>query len=348
MLRNKLIHFKFMWLGIKKSFTFRKFFNSLINWYEYRTGKIILVSHPRQTTIETINYCNLRCPACPTITPFSKRKREKMSFNNFKKIIENEGKYFLMAAINPSGEAFLNDDIWKMITTLNKHKIYTHLESNFNLLKPEEAIKNIINSKLDFLSVSIDGATPEVYKQYRVGGDFNKVMANLKKLTDLKEKIKTAKPYIKWQFIAMKHNEHEINKARDIADKLGIDDFGTFLPFAPVAEYYMFNENQKMVHDINKKFSPKNKSQKVNSAKDLMSCYQAYKELVINVDGSIIPCCRLRGKGISFGNAFSDNIFEVWNNKSFQQFRKNLQLMGNNKNCQKCCNDMKIFMNNNK
>src|SRR3989344_2077191 len=48
-----------------------------------------LLGYPYLAMIETCNFCNLQCPTCTT--PYSKirRKREMMSLENYKKIIDN-------------------------------------------------------------------------------------------------------------------------------------------------------------------------------------------------------------------------------------------------------------------
>jgi len=335
MIEGKLKHLQFGLMAAKKSFSFKRWVNFLFNYFEHKKGKLILQSYPRQATIETINYCNLRCPACPTLTPFMRGKKRAMQAEDFKRIIDQIGDYLMFVAVSPSGEVFLNKDIWKIIQTLNKKRIFTFLESNFNL-PSSEIVKKIIDSNLDYLSVSIDGASIKTYQQYRIGGNFTKVINNLKKLVSLKRKLKKTKPYIRWQFISMKHNEQEREKAKELAKKIGLDEFSPWLPFAPLAEYYVFQENEKTVEKIDKKFSPQNKSYKIASSKDLLSCYQAFQETVINVDGSVIPCCRLRGKEIIFGNIFTEKFSDIWNNHYFQFFRSNIIKMGENKNCRVC------------
>lgn len=345
MIEGRLKHLQFGLMAAKKSFSFKRWANFFLNYYEYRKGKSVLRSSPRQATIETVNYCNLRCPACPTLTPLMHGKKRAMQAKDFKRIIDQIGDYLMFVAVNPSGEAFLNKDIWRIIQILNQKRIFIYLESNFNLLSPK-VVRKIIDSNLDYLSVSIDGVNAETYQQYRIGGNFFQVINNLKKLVSFKRKFKRTKPYIRWQFISMKHNEQEREKARGLAKKIGVDEFSTWLPFAPLAEYYIFQENEKIVKSIDKKFSPQNKRFKITGPKDLLSCYQAFQELVVNVDGSVIPCCRLREKEIIFGNVFTEKFDDIWNNHYFQFFRSNIGKMGENKNCRVCYQMIKKYLQN--
>ena len=61
------------------------------------------------------------------------------------------------------------------------HKIRTITTVNLNATNDEQ-IKGLLTSSLDALHVSIDGVTQEVYEKYRVGGNLETVLNNLKKL----------------------------------------------------------------------------------------------------------------------------------------------------------------------
>ena len=72
------------------------------------------------------------------------------------------------------------------------------------------------------MTVSIDGATPETYKIYRRGGDFNKVISNIKTINKFKKQYHSESPRLIWQFIPFGHNEYEIDKAKKMAKKLSL------------------------------------------------------------------------------------------------------------------------------
>ena len=83
-------------------------------------------------------------------------------------------------------------------------------------------INKLLQSSLDTLILSIDGITQETYSKYRRGGDFNKVMNNLKEIIRRKKLFKKKNPKIIWQFLCMRHNEHEIPGLKKLTKRLGI------------------------------------------------------------------------------------------------------------------------------
>jgi MoaA/NifB/PqqE/SkfB family radical SAM enzyme len=79
------------------------------------------------------------------------------------------------------GEPLLCDHLPSMISYARQNKIKAFVSTNLNILDNKKA-EGLIESKLDYLLVSLDGASQEIYEKYRVGGDFNKVIANIRML----------------------------------------------------------------------------------------------------------------------------------------------------------------------
>src|SRR3990167_11371438 len=48
----------------------------------------IVLDYPSTIMIEPTNFCNLRCPACPTGSGKMNRTKRNMSYDEFKKIID--------------------------------------------------------------------------------------------------------------------------------------------------------------------------------------------------------------------------------------------------------------------
>jgi molybdenum cofactor biosynthesis enzyme MoaA len=81
----------------------------------------------------------------------------------------------------------------------------------------------LVECGLDFLRVSVDGATPESYSKYRIGGDFHKVMAFLYALRDSKREAKSALQ-VEWKYILFEWNDSdsEIQTAARLASELEV------------------------------------------------------------------------------------------------------------------------------
>src|SRR5690349_680575 len=88
-----------------------------------------------------------------------------------------------------------------------------------------------VNSGLDYMTVSIDGATQSVYEKYRRKGDIEAVYKNVRSLVEAKKRLGRRTPTVSWQYLAFKHNEHEIEDAIKMAEQLGVDQIMVATPF---------------------------------------------------------------------------------------------------------------------
>jgi radical SAM protein with 4Fe4S-binding SPASM domain len=219
-----------------------------------------------------------------------------------------------------------------MISYAKKKKIFVNLSTNSNFLTKEMAGK-LINSELDELIISLDGASEETYKQYRKNGNFNKIINSIQFLIREKKRLDKKFPYIKLQFIIMKHNEHELNKIKVLAKKIGVDE----LVFKTVGIMnYFSKEDIKKYLPTNKKYS-RYEVQKENvrlKVKVKNWCDFIWEEIVINWEGSVVPCCFDMNNNFVFGNAFKNSIKEIWNNPKYTNFRK--KILSNKKEINLC------------
>ena len=77
---------------------------------------------------------------------------------------------------------------------------------------------------MDRLIISIDGTTQDVYQQYRVGGHLDKVLDGARNVVKWKKELKSKTPFIIFQFLVVKPNEHQIDEVKKIAKDIGVDD----------------------------------------------------------------------------------------------------------------------------
>ena len=306
-LAYKLSQLKFVY----STLTLKKLKNFLMANYEYNFKKTRLKSLPYLAQVDPTNACNLKCLKCPN--RLNRRKISFMSFEAFKKIIDEMEDYLFSVGVFNMGEPFLNNETFKMIKYAESKNIKTHLNSNMTLIN-EKNVDDLINSGLSYITMSIDGASQETYSKYRPGGDFNRLIENIKLIIQKKKEYKTHFPFLEWKFIVFKHNEHEINKVEKMAKDLGVD-FFTFLPscvYKPISNKL---DKEALSMAPNKIKQPQNKKS---------SCYWIYKWLIVNVDGGVSCCCGSNKKKNDFGNVSKERIEDIWNNKYFLSARAGL------------------------
>ncbi len=310
----------------------------LVNLFKINLSKQLKLTKvfgfPPTIMVEPTNICNLKCPLCPTGAGLIKRAKGFMKFDDFKKIIDEMGNYAIHIRMWNWGEPLLNKDVFDMISYAKKKKIFVNLSTNSNFLTQEIAGR-LIDSELDELIISLDGASEKTYKKYRKNGNFSDVINSIQFLVREKKRLNKKIPYIKLQFIIMKHNEHEIDKIKFLAQKIGVDE----LAFKTVGIMNYFSKE-----DI-RKYLPRNKKysryeiQKEGvkpKVKVKNQCDFIWEEIVINWDGSVVPCCFDMNNLFVFGNVFQNPIKEIWKGQKYTDFRK---MILNHKNEIPLCKD---------
>jgi radical SAM protein with 4Fe4S-binding SPASM domain len=168
---------------------------------------------PKVVLLDTVSFCNLECSMC--VHKDMTRTRGYMSEPLFQKIIQE------IALENPNarvwmvffGEALIlrrrNPTIFDKIRYAKEQGLTdVVLNSNANLLD-EEAAQSLIDCGLDAIYIGIDAFTPESYARIRVGGDYDRVVRNVKHLLKLKSQQGAETPQVFVQFVEMDDNAGE-------------------------------------------------------------------------------------------------------------------------------------------
>lgn len=332
-------------LFLQKSFTMKRFFNA-IKIYSSKilsdiTKKSFIWGYPPVVMIEPTDICNLKCPLCPSGNGTLKREKGYMSLETYKNAIDQLHPYSFMTVLWNQGEPFLNNDFLKMVKYADQHKMFTLVSTNANFMPNPH---DIVKSGLSSIIVSIDGATQETYNKYRVNGDLQKVIDNVKALVKAKKELKSVTPLIHWQFLVMKHNEHEIVEIQELAKSVGVDDVVLktvqiyteadiqFLPQNPkYRRYKIEGEN----FDI--KFKFKNQ------------CRRIWTNPVINWNGEVSICCFDKDIKFKIGNIKDTKFYDLWTGEKFQKVR-NLILKDRSSIdiCRNCGEGVKLAIKNKK
>ncbi len=279
--------------------------------------------YPIYAYIDVCNICNLKCPLCPTGQGRNDRPKGKMSFEDFEKIVDEIGDYLYVVRLDSWGEPLLNGEIFDMIAYAKKKRISVNFSTNFNIFNQEMAEK-MVRSRLDELYVSLDGVTQKTYETYRRGGNLERVIENILLLQKVKRKENSSVPRIVLKFMVMRHNEHELAQARELADRLEVEQFTHGPIYMDMGK--LLDEDTSWL--IAKDFSwlPKNKSlsrydYEKRRPKNKIDCDWPWKGVVINWNGSVSPCCAVYGQEDDFGNVFEQKFQAVWHGSQYRASR---------------------------
>lgn len=273
---------------------------------------------PYWLTVDPANFCTLRCPFCPTGQARGSRAKGILSFENFKGIMDGFGPYLIHIDFCNWGEPLLNKEIYEMIKHAKEYNVDTKVDSNFNHFSEKDA-EDMILSGLDKLIISVDGATQETYSKYRVGGDFNKVTNNSRLLLRKRKELNKTNPYITWQFLVFRHNEHEVERVKRIGKDMGVDNVAITKAFIGNKDWIPLNDEYSHYkkEEIREEFTPK-----YFKPPQGKMCNWPWEAIVINPNGSVSPCCSVEDEKDDFGNILESSFKEIWNNGRYRQARR--------------------------
>jgi len=247
--------------------------------------------------IDTSSRCQLNCPLCFRVYSGLKDKFEKVvgdgyvKFDDFRSLID-KNPWISNIEISNNGEIFLNPELKDIIRYAYERGIALYAGGGVNLnYMSEDMAESLVKYKVRHLRVSLDSATPEIYKIYRVNGDFNRVISNVKEINRYKRKYNSEFPYMTWQFVIFGHNEHELPIARKKATELGMS-------FLPVLNAQFWDPPYSPV--IDREFVKKETGINITSQADFKTAYkdrycnmctQLWVRPQINWDGKLLGCC---------------------------------------------------------
>ncbi len=272
--------------------------------------------------LEASTMCQLKCPICPTATGENRTRPLGWGFLTFKDFKNFLDSYPGIRHIELSnwGEVFLNPEINDILEHAYSKgvSLATANGTNLNSVK-EEVLEGVVKYQLKYMTISLDGASNETYVQYRKGGDFNRVISNIEKINRYKEQYGTEYPVMGWQFIVFGHNEHEIVRAREMAQSLNM----TFQPrlnaynvFSPVKDEETVKKDSGLLAASRKEFKEQNKRYWG------LPCYQLWSSPQINWDGKLMGCC-INGWG-DFGNVFESGLKAALSSEKYTYAKKML------------------------
>ena len=273
---------------------------------------------PFEWEIDTTNICQLKCPLCHTGLGNINRDKGVMHFDLYKRTIDQIKDYALWLTLYSWGEPFLNPRIPDFIRYAHERNIATITSSNLNKPLTAEMADSVIKAGLDVMIISLDGTTEDVYQQYRVGGQLDRVIENMKLLVERKRVLKSQTPYLEWQFIVMKQNEHQVDDARVLAAQLGID----AIVFKKVD--FPLGESKPEVADEWLPESEQFRRERPFDRPYMESgdrCWRLWRTTVVNWDGGVSPCCYMTDKSDDFGNLNTHSVQEIKNNQKYQTAR---------------------------
>lgn len=320
MIRWVFFNIRIYWLASSFSRIYNLLLLALSYVFTLLQNRVVAKGLPMAVNIEPINLCNLKCTECPTGLDTLTRPKGQVSLSKLSSYIDQIKKTAWFVNLYFQGEPLMHAGFAEIVKVAKRAKLITSTSTNAHYLSYNQALK-IVESGLDFMIISFDGLTQDVYEKYRVGGDIDKVYEGIKNLVKAKQVLKTRTPLLIGQFLAFKHNEHQMHSFKVKALGLGMDK-------AEVKTAQIYNVAHKK--DLLPTQGSLSRYQILANGKVELKgkvknrCWKHWSSCVITWDGRVVPCCFDKNAKYSFGNVNNELLPVVWKNDTFTLFRKNV------------------------
>lgn len=197
--------------------------NLKLNRAEFASGRMHLISMPRYLSIVIGTRCNLGCPYCYQVK--SDEDLLAPQFFGVRLMRELAAFYpFLSTLRIQGGEVFLFPKFEEFVAEVSARvsRPIISISTNGTLISERWAEK-IVGIPFKEVTFSIDGARAETYERLRRGASLKTVLANVRKIQDLKTLHQSGLPDVNFFFLVMRSTFREIPLFLQMANDLGIE-----------------------------------------------------------------------------------------------------------------------------
>jgi radical SAM protein with 4Fe4S-binding SPASM domain len=319
----------FNYLTSKRAFNAIKIISSFYLSRIFR--KSVTWGMPISYSIEPTNHCNLKCPECPSGLGILTRPLGLLKLSEFRKLIDQISDTAFYVQLFFQGEPYINKDLPAMISYAQSKNIYISISTNGHFVT-EKNVDVVLDNAPDKLIFSVDGLDEESYQKYRVGGTFEQADNGLRALINRKIQKGLKKPFVEFQFIVMKQNEHQLDDVKKYCEQVGVDKL--VFKTMQISSY----ENAVKFLPSNKKYRRyilENNSFRIKH-KIKNHCFALWRTSVITWDGKVVPCCFDKDAQNEIGTVNGRSIYDIWNSKEYVNFRK--KILSDRKSVSMCTN----------
>lgn len=255
--------------------------------------------------LEASTACQLRCPTCPTGSGEIHKYlgRGFLRKDRFRAFLEHDRGMTKVIELSNYGEIFLNPHLLDIMKIAAEFGVALTVRNGANLNNVrDDVLEGLVQYGVRSIVCSIDGASQNTYELYRRNGDFDTVIANIRKINDFKKKHHSPYPKLAWQFVIFGHNEHEITKARLMAAELGME-FRPKLSWSD--DISPVRNNEAVLRDSGLQATTREHFQEKSKTVYLSDmCDQLWEMPQVNYDGRVLGCC------VNYWEDFGGNLFE--------------------------------------
>lgn len=159
--------------------------------------------------LDTNNRCNLRCKYCYTLS-HKKEPFKIMTIDEFKKIADELFSHSYNVYLSCAWEPLVNKHFVEYIDIAARYSLPSLNFITNGVLFNDEIIRASIKAPVHQIDISIDAANKTSYKSICGRDCFNRVIANLRRISELKKEHRSVYPRVGIVFTVFEQNSSEV------------------------------------------------------------------------------------------------------------------------------------------
>lgn len=321
---------------------------------------------PISVSVDLTRKCSMACVMCWYWSPLKESPSKEWSGEHidyplFLELLKDFKKLSVKSLIfGGQGDPFLHPEIMKIVEAAKKAGASVSLITSGGYFT-EENVRELVRLKVDQLDVSVQGATPETFRQIHPAlkeGVFEKIKGALLLLTELKKAAGQKEPFLSLIDAVCSLNYKDMVRMVELAHEVGAQNLGyKRMDIIPETRSLLLNKSQ--VKELGPLINEaKAKADELGITTSLgffqkyitpglqtgvyttgyyaqMPCYVGWLSSRILSDGSVVPCCGCYNPPL--GNIRRDSFSAIWNSKEYREFRKkSINILKNPELVQNC------------
>ena len=325
-------------------------------------GNSVAAAPPVCLYLEVTNRCNLLCETCPR-TFEALEPPADMSMALFRRIVDQVPNV-ARVVLHGVGEPMLVKHLPDMIRHLKARGTHVLFNTNGTLLAPRKH-REIIDTGLDELRVSLDAAEAATFLKVRGKDMFDRIVRNVSAFTNLQAATGATTPVVSLWLTGLKETVDQLPEFVRLAARIGVREvhlqrlvfdeqgFGMARPDsslfeqtraeeeAVIADATVIGRELGVTLDASGATEPGLSLKCTADDKPWATCRRPWSLMYFTAHGRALPCCiapfSARGyENYTLGNATQQTLRDIWNSPAYQGFRTALHSDAPPKPCQNC------------
>ena len=312
--------------------------------------------------LEVTNRCNLLCETCPR-TFEDLEPPADMSWDLFTSIVDQVPD-IARVVLHGVGEPMLVRNLPRMIRYLKDRGTFVLFNTNGTLLNPKKH-RELIETGLDELRVSLDAADAKTFLAVRGKNFFDRIVRNVQAFTALQQELRIEKPRVSLWLTGLKETIDQLPafvrlaatmRVREVYFQFLVYDeqgFGLARPESSLfeavreAEAAAIGDAEQLGRDLGVRLDASGATEpglslhRQEDKQPWSACRRPWSLMYFTAHGRALPCCiapfSARGyASYTLGDATQSTLREIWNAAAYRDFRSALLSEMPPKPCANC------------